>query len=149
MPPRSRVTTIALLAAFPTACGTSSPAPDGGGHTERRDPRARVPGDVQHTVHTALHALPRLCRGRRPNSRALDRTTLIFIRYYKRYPSRRFRLQIDDESGTMLSAVLVLRQELSRCSPRLTVKVDTVLPADVRQALPAPGKATKPPGRGQ
>lgn len=149
MPPRGRLTTIVLLAAFPAACGTSTPAPDSGGHTERHDPRARVPDDVQHTVHTALHALPRLCGGRRPNSRALDRTTRIFIRYYKRYPSRRFRLQIDDESGTMLSALLVLRQDLSRCSPRLTVKVDRVLPADIRLALPAPRKATKPPGRGQ
>lgn len=96
-------------------------------------------------MHKTLHDLPRLCRPGRPDTRALTRATLALVRYYKRFPSRRCRLQIDDESGSMLSALLVLRDELTGCSARLTKTVDEVLPTDIRRALgppdPSPSRA--------
>jgi hypothetical protein len=93
-----------------------------------------IPPRVQRDVHASLHRLPAIC-SRQVDSRALERTTRAFIHYYERYPSHRFRLQVDDERGSMLSAILVLRYELSRCSPRWAKRVDEVLPPRVRRAL--------------
>lgn len=142
---RVHVALVACLAAFLAACGATTSGQDDAAPTAPRDPRAPIPGDVQRTVHTTLHDLPRLCRRGPTDARALERATRTFIRYYGRYPSRRFRLQIDDESGTMLSALLVLRNELTRCSVRLTDTVDRALPAAIRRALRAPGKDAEPP----
>lgn len=44
-------------------------------------------------------------------------------------------MRIDDERGTMLSAILVVRLELSRCSPRHAARIDAVLPSKVRAGL--------------
>jgi len=86
-------------------------------------------------VHKTLHDLPRLCLQSRPDTRELKEAARVFIQYYERFPSQRFRLQIDEESGSMLSALLVLRAELTRCSVRLTKSVDRVLPFRIRRAL--------------
>lgn len=70
-------------------------------------------------------------------------TTTRFLALYRRYPADRYRMKIDDEWGSMLSAILVLRDELSRCSPHQASRVDTVLPEKVRRALrplPAPSR---------
>lgn len=96
-----------------------------------------MPLAVQRDVHARLHELARTCRPKAADKAALGRTTTAFTRYYKRYPSRRFRMQIDDEQGTTLSALLVLRHALRRCSPRLARQVDETLPADITKGLPA------------
>ncbi|MDP1846975.1 MAG: hypothetical protein Q8K79_04205 [Solirubrobacteraceae bacterium] len=105
------------------------------------DDRTTVPRDVQNNVHQTFHSLPSWCgRGRAANVR-LDATATTFIALYRRFPSDRFRMTIDDESGSMLSAILVPRDELSRCSPRHAAKVDPVLPPTVRRALrPSPDR---------
>jgi len=143
---RVHVASVACLASFLVACGATASGQNDADPSAPRDPRASIPGDVQRTVHATLHELPRLCRREPADGRALEQATRSFIRYYARYPNQRFRLQIDDESGTMLSALLVLRQELTRCSVRLTEEVDRTLPAGIRRALRAPGKDAEPPG---
>ena len=97
-----------------------------------------VPQKVSREIHAGLHSLPRVCDPPRLSSRSIDRTTRLFIHNYKRYPSNRFRLQIDDEPGTMLSAILVLRYELSRCRPRRARQVDEVIPPRIRRSLRRP-----------
>lgn len=49
-------------------------------------------------------------------------------------------MKIDDERGTMLSAILVIRYELSKCSPRHAAEIDPVLPAKVRAGLTPLGR---------
>jgi hypothetical protein len=113
-----------------------------GGAAERRDPPSRaaergaaIPGDVERYVHRTFHRLPRSCNRRGADRRVLDQITTRFIGLYRRYPAPRFRLRIDDESGTMLSAILVLRYELAECSPHHAASIDVVLPPRVRRAL--------------
>lgn len=86
-------------------------------------------------MHETFHRLPRSCARGRADRQRLDVTTAKFIELYRRYPADRFQMTIDDESGTMFSAILVLRDELSRCSPRHAALIDPILPARVRRAL--------------
>lgn len=98
-------------------------------------PRTTVPADTQRYIHETFHRLPRSCNRRRADRTVLDAMPGRFIRLYRRYPAERFRMTIDDESGTMLSAMLVLRNELATCSPRHAALIDPVLPPSVRRAL--------------
>lgn len=124
---------VAAVAGIAAACGGES---DSGARTATQaDRRAPVPAAVERYVHTTFHRLPRSCGRGRADRRRLDATTARFITLYRRYPFERFGMRIDDEDGTMLSAILVLRDELSRCSPRHAALVDPVLPASVRRAL--------------
>ncbi len=130
--PRARRAAIAAAVALLVAgCGAA-----GNPERERPPPDSRelIPRAVQRDVHASLHRLPTIC-GREVDSRAIERITGAFIDYYERYPSDSFRLQIDDEGGSTLSAILVLRYELSRCSPSSARRVDEVLPRRVRRAL--------------
>ena len=120
------------ISALATACGdadtpATSPPPAAG--------QRAVPADAARFVHQTFHRLPEFCgRGRTDNGR-LDATTARFTELYRRYPADRYRMKIDDESGTMLSAILVLRDELSRCSPQHAARIDPILPPRVRDAL--------------
>ena len=89
-------------------------------------------------MHQTFHRLDRFCSRRRADERVLDRTTDEFIRLYRRYPAARYGMKIDDEAGTMLSAILVLRYELARCSPEHAAAVDRVLPPSIRRGLTPP-----------
>jgi hypothetical protein len=115
------------------ACGGAETAPPG--RAEQARERVPVPRPVQRYVHETFHRLDRFCTRRRAGEARLDQTTTRFIGLYRRYPAERFGLKIDDEAGTMLSAILVLRHELARCSPRHAAAVDRILPADIRRAL--------------
>lgn len=101
----------------------------------RADRRAPVPDAVERYVHETLHRLDSVCSPRRADEPALEKAVERFVGLYNRYPADRFRMKIDDESGTMLSAILVLRDELSRCSPRTAAPIDAVLPPRIRRAL--------------
>lgn len=96
---------------------------------------AAMPRPAVDYVHRTFHRLPRSCAPGRVDRRRLDVTTSRFLDLYRRFPPSRFEFRIDDESGTMLSAVLILRDELSRCSPRHAARIDPVLPQSVRRAL--------------
>ena len=111
-------------------------------------PAARIPAPVERDVHETFHRLPRSCSARRADGPVLDRTTARFVRWYRRYPADRYEMRIDDESGTMLSAILVLRYELAGCSPSHAARIDAVLPPRIRRALkPAFGSAAPASGR--
>ena len=99
------------------------------------DRRAMVPADVERYVHETFHRLDSICNRRRADEPVLERAVERFITLYRRYPADRFRMKIDDETGTTLSAILVLRDELSRCSPRTAAPIDPVLPPRIRRAL--------------
>jgi hypothetical protein len=129
---RALFTWMVIAAAALAGCadrGEEGPAtpPDGS--------QARVPAAVERAVHDTFHRLPRSCGSRRADDRVLDGTTSRFIRWYRRYPADRYDMRIDDEAGTMLSAILVLRYELARCSPRHAARVDAVLPRKIRRGL--------------
>jgi hypothetical protein len=124
----------ALAAGALSGCGqpnesaTRSPA----GSAE---PTRRVPAEVERQVHQTFHRFDRYCSRRARNVRALDRASRDFIGWYRAYPAERFAVQIDDEPGTMLSAILVLRYELSGCSPRHAARIDAVLPRKILSGL--------------
>jgi hypothetical protein len=118
----------AVVAAGVAGCGDADERP-------RPSPPTQVPAAVERAVHRTLHGLPRVCSRRRSDASALDRTTASFLAWYRRYPADRYEMTIDDERGTMLSAILVVRYELARCSPRHAAEIDPVLPGKVRAAL--------------
>jgi hypothetical protein len=131
---RWRVAGVAALAAGLSACGqasesaTRSPA-------ESAEPSRRVPAEVERQVHQTFHRFDRYCSRRNVDAPSLDRTTSDFIGWYRTYPAQKYAVQIDDEPGTMLSAILVLRYELSRCSPRHAARIDAVLPRKMLRGL--------------
>ena len=129
----SRAGVTVVVAAMAAGCGGTSDS--GATPPIPADRRASVPGDVERFVHETFHGLSRRCAPGRADRPRLDVTTAKFVELYRRYPYDRFRMTIDDESGTMLSAILVLRDELSRCSPRHASAIDPVIPASVRRAL--------------
>lgn len=134
--------TAALAAAVAVAgCGGSDreqPVPA----AARQPPLASLPPAVQRYVHRTLHRLPRSCSARRADPRVLAPVTRRFVTLYQRYPYDRFGMAYHDESGTMLSAILVLRNELATCSPRHAARIDPVLPPKLRRALrPLPAAA--------
>jgi hypothetical protein len=95
-----------------------------------------MPAGTQRDVHEVFHRLPRSCGRDRADEPMLERTTARFIGLYRRYPADRFRLTVDDESGSMLSVLLVLRAELAACSPDDAATIDRVLPVQIRRGLP-------------
>ena len=99
------------------------------------EPTRRVPPRVEQSVHRTFHRFERHCSSRGVDTRTLDRTTSDFIGWYRAYPPDQYAVQIDDEPGTMLSAILVLRYELSRCSPTHAALIDPILPREIRRGL--------------
>ncbi len=127
---------VGALAVVVIGCGAASPPP--APPASPPDTRAPIPAEVQAEIHATLHAVPRFCNVRRPDERGLERRARGLVRYYRRYPSRRFRLRIDDESGSTLSVLLVVRQSLNLCGSPLTESIDRVLPPDISRALTPP-----------
>ena len=126
---------VAALAAVAVgACGQAgeSATPSA---TTAAEPSKRVPAAVERRVHRTFHRFRRSCSRRAADERALDRTTSDFIAWYRAYPAEEYAVQIDAEPGTMLSAILVLRYELSRCSPRHAARIDAVLPREMLPGL--------------
>ena len=131
--PRPAALVAALAALVVAGCGSDAPAP------ARPSPAADRPSTMPRSavdyVHRTFHRLPRSCGPQRTDRRQLDLTTSRFLDLYRRFPPRLFDLKIDDEPGTMLSVLLILRDELSRCSPRHAARIDPALPDRVRRAL--------------
>ena len=131
-----------LAAARLAACGGA------GTSAEPRQPapdrRAALPAQDARYVHRTFHRVSRFCAPGTIDPRRVAATTTGFVELHRHYPASRYRMRIDDEWGTMLSAILVLRDdELSRCSPRQAARIDPVLPEKVRRTLsplPAPSR---------
>lgn len=132
---------VVAIAASTAACGGGSGGSPGvEAPPVTPDRRALLPAGETRYIHKTFHELARYCRRGRADKRRLDATTERFIALYRRFPADRFRMAIDDESGTTLSAILVLRYELSTCSPRNAARIDRVL------GPRAPDAPRRPPG---
>lgn len=90
-------------------------------------PRVRV-----EAAHHALHAMGRACKQpiatRDPASVA--RPVEVMEQFAQDYPNGGFT--IDDEPGTTMSLLVVLRYELQNCDPSLVPGVDELLPERFR-----------------
>ena len=128
------ITAAGLMA----ACGEATTDPQ----MPKSQPTRRVPSEVERQVHRTFHRFERYCNSSTAQAAVLDRTTSDFIGWYRTYPAEQYTVQIDDEPGTMLSAILVLRYELSRCSPKHAARIDAVLPRKMLRGLrPLPESA--------
>lgn len=90
-------------------------------------PRERV-----EAAHGALHAMGRACKqpiGTRDRA-AVVRPVEVMEQFARDYPNGGFT--IDDEPGTTLSLLVVLRYELQGCDPTLVPKVEKLLPERFR-----------------
>lgn len=106
-----------------SACGSQPQPPPGGA-----SPPAALPARQAAKIHSSLHKLARLCRQRNrqgTEAEGLRHEVVRFITFSRRFPTARF--QIHDESGTMLSALLVVREELSSCDPALVREVEPAI----------------------
>ena len=115
--------------------GCSGAGQPAGTPPTRSAPTEPIPASAQRFVHRTFHALDRSCSGDRDEAARLSAITERFADLYRRYPSERYAMTIDDESATMLSAVLVLRNELRSCSPAHAARLDPLLPEGIRRAL--------------
>ena len=90
-------------------------------------PRARV-----EQVHRALHTMGRACKQseatREPD--AVRRPVAVMEEFARDYPTGGFR--IDDEPGSTLSLLVVLRSELQACEPSLLPSVEALIPDEYR-----------------
>ena len=90
-------------------------------------PRRRV-----EVAHRALHAMGRACEepvaSRDPKS--VRRPVAVIEQFARDYPNGGFT--IDDEAGTTISFLVVLRYELRSCDPSLVPGVDKFLPPQFR-----------------
>ena len=94
-----------------------------------------VPPGEADQAHRALHRLGEACADHQHRSQAtIDREVEALLGFARRHPRGGF--QIDDEHGTSLSLLLVLREELASCDPAALPQVETLLPPRFRSAAP-------------
>ena len=90
-------------------------------------PRSRV-----DQTHRALHAMGRACKQpvttREPD--AVRRPVGVMEEFARDYPNGGFR--IDDEPGSTLALLIVLRSELQDCEPSLLPSVEALIPEEYR-----------------
>lgn len=90
-------------------------------------PKARV-----EEAHRALHAMGRACE--KPSSTrdpaAVRQPVEVMERFARDFPNGGFT--IDDEPGSTLSLLVVLRYELQNCDPTLVPSVEELLPTRFR-----------------
>ena len=91
-------------------------------------PRARV-----DQAHRALHGMGRACKqpmaAREPE--AVRRPVAIMEQFARDFPRGRFT--IDDEPGTTLALLIVLRSDLQECEPSLLASVEALIPEQYRE----------------
>lgn len=94
-------------------------------------PRARVA-----QTHRALHAMDRACKqaGATRQRDDVRRPVAVMEEFARDYPHGGFR--IDDESGSTLALLIVLRSELQECEPSLLPGVEALIPEEYRDPTP-------------
>lgn len=80
-------------------------------------------------VHQALHALGRICKPNDTTNQTSQarRPVAVILDFARRYPKTTFH--IDDETGTAISLLIVVRQSLRSCAPSLMSRVNRALPS--------------------
>ena len=120
------VTLLLSRAALPdpqAATMPSAPSPE---------PSSSAPPAQVEGVHQALHRLGDQCEPVR-NDRSksvIKRDVDTILAFARRYPEGRF--PIDDETGSVLSLLLVARDTLRPCEPAEAARVDRALPSEFR-----------------
>ena len=95
-------------------------------------PKDQAPDDQARRVHRALHAIGAICESRTGQGRAalVRRQVDTIVDFARRYPSVSF--PIDDETGTTVSLLILVRDEVRDCAPSLTEEVNAALPEKYR-----------------
>lgn len=99
-------------------------------------PKKEAPTNAVQRVHRALHAIGRICQPGDP----ADRTGQVrphvqtIVDFARTYPE--VSVPLDDETGTTVSLLVVVRYSLRSCSPALAERVNQALPS--RYQLPDP-----------
>ena len=95
-------------------------------------PKDRAPDEQARKVHRALHAIGTICESRETRGRTalVQRHVDTILDFARRYPSVSF--PIDDETGSTVSLLIVVRDGVRTCAPTLTSKVNAALPEQYR-----------------
>ena len=90
-------------------------------------PQARV-----DQAHRALHAMARACKQPVPtrDPDAVRQAVATMVKFARDFPRGGFT--IDDESGSTLALLIVLRSELQDCEPSLVPSVEGLIPEEYR-----------------
>lgn len=90
------------------------------------------PGARVDQAHRALHAMGRACKqpGGTRELDAVRRPVAVMEEFARDYPSGGFR--IDDEPGSTLALLVVLRIELQECEPSLLPGIEALIPEAYR-----------------
>lgn len=92
-------------------------------------PRQRV-----DKVHRALHAMGRACTRSAAAPDAVRPAVVVMEKFARDYPNGGFT--IDDEPGSTLALLIVLRSELEECDPALVPSVEALIPEEYRDPSP-------------
>lgn len=131
--------TIAGLSLFRLQRPTADSAPAVLSSAPSSQRYAAVPSAEVDAAHQALHDLGDACAEEpSPSLPDVSQATDALLRFATRHPDGRF--PIDDETGTTLSLLLVVRDELSTCAPELRPRVEALLPPQLRATVT--GQAT-------
>jgi hypothetical protein len=99
------------------------------------EPKSPAPREAVDDAHTALHRIGAAC-GERPDLTGdISAEVTEILTFAERYPTGRF--PIDDQTGTSLSLLLVVREALRDCDPRQADRVNGALP-ETFQRTPYP-----------
>jgi hypothetical protein len=126
---------VALAAALQPGPAPAGPvAASQGGTAESMLPKPTQfpPRERVGAAHRALHAMGRACK--QPfatrDRASVRRPVEVMEQFARDYPNGGFT--IDDEPGTTLSLLVVLRYELQNCDPTLVPGVEELLPERFR-----------------
>lgn len=140
LPGPAGVALAVAVAVLLAACGGGDKAPSGRPETTRPGPTATE----RRAIHDALDRIGRACTAkaeRAGRGRVVAPEVRRLLAFRDRYPTQRFALESEAETGTMLSVLLVARAELVGCYPAGAEAIDNVLPRQIRRALP-PARGT-------
>lgn len=123
---------VLVLATFLRSVDQPRGAPSATASRPDPEPVSNAPAVEITRVHNALHRIGAQCReapvaGRQAR---IDRAVEEVLSFVRRYPEGRF--PIDDETGTPLSLLLVVRDELRGCAPDSAARVNRALPPRFR-----------------
>ena len=90
-------------------------------------PRQRV-----DEAHQALHAVGRACKKPTAAGDAVRRAVAVMEKFARDYPNGGFT--IDDEAGTTLALLIVLRSELEECDPTMLPSIEELIPEEYRDS---------------
>lgn len=110
-----------------------TPAQEGVAEATLPEPTQFPPQSRVAATHRALHALGRACKQplaiREPAS--VRRPVVVMEKFARDYPDGGFTM--DDEPGSTLSLLIVLRYELQDCAPSLVPGVEGLIPRQFRE----------------